>query len=214
MTRVFCRCQSNEPQTTVPYTRRWKSGSVRVSSRVPDTERCTRARSSNCHSERGIRSIAQRISLAPDPSDSPLFALCDDLRRRGPSGAPGIQVDPGRLGAPEEGRRPGVRVPVGRPERRRTASKSAAESALAGGHGARVGAPARHGHGTRQHHVGREGPPDALARVRRDHAMCPHCLVGSAGRRAAAAVSADLYAGPVIFSERPGRQAAERQARG
>src|SRR5450759_3228761 len=49
MTRVFCRCQSNEPQTTVPYTRRWKSGSVRVSSRVPDTERCTRARSSNCH---------------------------------------------------------------------------------------------------------------------------------------------------------------------
>src|SRR5664280_2861011 len=100
MTRVFCRCQSNEPQTTVPYTRRWKSGSVRVSSRVPDTERCTRARSSNCHSERGIRSIAQRISLAPDPSDSPLFALCDDLRRRGPPGRPEYkwtQVDWARL---------------------------------------------------------------------------------------------------------------------
>ena len=122
------------------------------------------------------------------------------------------QVDWARL-KKAVGRRPGVRVPVGRPARRRTDAKSAAESALAGGHGARVGAPARHGHGTRQHHVGREGPPDALARVRRDHAMCPHCLVGSAGRRAAAAVSADLYAGPVIFSERPGRQAAERQAR-
>src|SRR5437868_5719918 len=42
MIRVFWRYQSSDPQSTVPYTRRWNSGLESVSSRVPDSERWTR----------------------------------------------------------------------------------------------------------------------------------------------------------------------------